>query len=145
MGKSKDSLYLAQILSKSSGGGHIWKDIIGPIILGVLHYVIMSFIMSTYHNCPQMGHQSLSLLKTCSVIMTLLDSVRRYHPKKDSYMPRLRWPSPPSYEFLIYQDSFLSTPLCSVSLIDSFIHLFSPYLGWSLPVYELKFWKYLST
>ena len=96
MGKSKDSLYLAQILSKSSGGGHIWKDIIGPIILGVLHYVIMSFIMSTYHNCPQMGHQSLSLLKTCSVIMTLLDSVRRYHPKKDSYMPRLRWPSPPS-------------------------------------------------
>jgi hypothetical protein len=120
MGKSKDSLYLAQILSKSSGGGHIWKDIIGPIILGVLHYVIMSFIMSTYHNCPQMGHQSLSLLKTCSVIMTLLDSVRRYHPKKDSYMPRLRWPSPPSY-----QDSFLSTHLPSVSLIHSFIDSFT--------------------
>jgi hypothetical protein len=45
MGKLKNSLYLAQFLSKLNGREPIWKEIIGPIILGVTHYVMKSFIM----------------------------------------------------------------------------------------------------
>ena len=63
-----------------------------------------------------MGYQSLSLLKTCSVIMISLDGVRRHHPNKNSYMPRLRWPSPPSpphfaaFHWLIHWFIFFTVP-----------------------------------
>ena len=60
-----------------------------------------------------MGYQSLSLLKTCSVIMTLLDSVRRYYESL-------------SYESLsLRKDSFLSTHLLRLKFIHSFIHWFT--------------------
>jgi hypothetical protein len=75
-----------------------------------------------------MGYQSLSLLKTCSVIVTSLDSVTSpclqglvlIHPTLQVLVYKDSFLSTPLYESLIYQDSFLSTHLCSKNLVDWF-------------------------
>jgi hypothetical protein len=49
MGKLKNTLYLAQILSNLNGKGPVWKEIIGTTILGVSQYIIWLIFVGVIH------------------------------------------------------------------------------------------------